>query len=608
MRRIELPAALAFGTAERLHRLGRDPGAGERPAVRRAPVGGAVDPAARGRLAADVRQPDGARAAARAGQRPPRARRRGGSAGGTRRSARPVPPSPSSAPPPWSAAARGRSGVTADGRRDQAARRARRSRCRSTRCSRRWPTRAPAAPRCSSGPCATQDGGRGVDRARLLRAPERARRALRAVAERGRRRAPGARAGRRAPGRRPRGRRPRGRRGGQLRAPRRGLRGLPDAHRRPQVDGCRSGSTRRSATAPTSGWGCPDVATTPSRLAWGCAYLGFDSDRGRSSNAGAGVAGDPRGRAAAGRPVGDVGQPRPGRAPTRTRRSRSTSASRRRSTPSRRQPPARSRQRSSRRSRALVGSPPCPAASVDARRPQASSSVLLSAVAALLPVPVRRAQPGPTTNTLGAVGGTELIRIDGHQTYPDKGHLDLTTVSVLGGPAAAAGPRDRAARLARRLDRRRPRGARSIPRARAPSRPSRRAPTRCASRRRTRRPRRCAASASRSRRTVVVAGPAGRLAVQRASCAGGDVIVSVDGKRGRPAGWRCATAITAHKPGDTVHVRRATATAKRATVTVTTARRPSDGRAMVGVVTRDRRLPVHGQHQAARTSAARAPG
>ena len=56
MRRIELPASLAFGTAERLHRLGRDPGAGERPAVRRAPVGGALDPAARGRLATGVRQ------------------------------------------------------------------------------------------------------------------------------------------------------------------------------------------------------------------------------------------------------------------------------------------------------------------------------------------------------------------------------------------------------------------------------------------------------------------------------------------------------------------------------------------------------------------------
>jgi PDZ domain-containing protein len=61
--------------------------------------------------------------------------------------------------------------------------------------------------------------------------------------------------------------------------------------------------------------------------------------------------------------------------------------------------------------------------------------VLLSAIAALLPVPYVALSPGPTTNTLGSVGGTALIRIEGHRTYPDSGHLNLTTVSVLGGPA-----------------------------------------------------------------------------------------------------------------------------------------------------------------------------
>jgi len=60
--------------------------------------------------------------------------------------------------------------------------------------------------------------------------------------------------------------------------------------------------------------------------------------------------------------------------------------------------------------------------------------VLLSAIAALLPVPYVALSPGPTTNTLGAVGGNELIHIEGHKTYPDSGHLNLTTVSVLGGP------------------------------------------------------------------------------------------------------------------------------------------------------------------------------
>jgi Lon-like protease len=61
--------------------------------------------------------------------------------------------------------------------------------------------------------------------------------------------------------------------------------------------------------------------------------------------------------------------------------------------------------------------------------------VLLSAIAALLPVPYVTLSPGPTTNTLGSVDGTDLIRISGHKTYPDSGHLNLTTVSVLGGPA-----------------------------------------------------------------------------------------------------------------------------------------------------------------------------
>ena len=60
--------------------------------------------------------------------------------------------------------------------------------------------------------------------------------------------------------------------------------------------------------------------------------------------------------------------------------------------------------------------------------------VVLAAVAALLPVPYVALSPGPTTNTLGAVGDTALIRIDGRRTYPTDGHLDLTTVSVLGGP------------------------------------------------------------------------------------------------------------------------------------------------------------------------------
>ena len=65
--------------------------------------------------------------------------------------------------------------------------------------------------------------------------------------------------------------------------------------------------------------------------------------------------------------------------------------------------------------------------------------VLLSAVAALLPVPYVALEAGPVTNTLGAVGSTELIRIDGRRTYPDNGNLDLTTVHVVGGPGSQLG-------------------------------------------------------------------------------------------------------------------------------------------------------------------------
>lgn len=61
--------------------------------------------------------------------------------------------------------------------------------------------------------------------------------------------------------------------------------------------------------------------------------------------------------------------------------------------------------------------------------------VLLSAVAALLPVPYVALNPGPVSDVLGRAGKTELIHIDGRTTYPAEGKLDLTTVSVLGGPA-----------------------------------------------------------------------------------------------------------------------------------------------------------------------------
>jgi Lon-like protease len=56
--------------------------------------------------------------------------------------------------------------------------------------------------------------------------------------------------------------------------------------------------------------------------------------------------------------------------------------------------------------------------------------VVLLAVAALLPVPYVTMNPGPTMNVLGKSDDKEIIAVSGHRTYPTKGDLRLTTVSV----------------------------------------------------------------------------------------------------------------------------------------------------------------------------------
>jgi Lon-like protease len=61
-------------------------------------------------------------------------------------------------------------------------------------------------------------------------------------------------------------------------------------------------------------------------------------------------------------------------------------------------------------------------------------SILLIAVVAILPVPYVVLSQGPALNTLSAPDGKPLIQITGRTTYPTKGGLFLTTVSVLGGP------------------------------------------------------------------------------------------------------------------------------------------------------------------------------
>jgi PDZ domain-containing protein len=55
--------------------------------------------------------------------------------------------------------------------------------------------------------------------------------------------------------------------------------------------------------------------------------------------------------------------------------------------------------------------------------------VVLIVVGMSLHVPYVTFSPGPVTNTLGQVDGQPLIKIDGHQTYPAKGELSLTTVT-----------------------------------------------------------------------------------------------------------------------------------------------------------------------------------
>jgi PDZ domain-containing protein len=65
----------------------------------------------------------------------------------------------------------------------------------------------------------------------------------------------------------------------------------------------------------------------------------------------------------------------------------------------------------------------------------ATVGVLAAILAAALPsVPYVALTPGPTLNTLGTAAGHPLIQIDGHRTYPAPGHLNLVTVSFLGGP------------------------------------------------------------------------------------------------------------------------------------------------------------------------------
>ncbi len=61
-------------------------------------------------------------------------------------------------------------------------------------------------------------------------------------------------------------------------------------------------------------------------------------------------------------------------------------------------------------------------------------ALALGVTALSLPVPYVVESPGPTFNTLGKDNGKPVISVTGHETFPAKGNLDLTTVYVDGGP------------------------------------------------------------------------------------------------------------------------------------------------------------------------------
>jgi Lon-like protease len=71
-----------------------------------------------------------------------------------------------------------------------------------------------------------------------------------------------------------------------------------------------------------------------------------------------------------------------------------------------------------------------------------SATLLVAAVGVLIalgvaeaaPVPFVALTPGPTLNTLGSLSGKPLIQIKNHPTFPARGHLNMVTVSFIGGP------------------------------------------------------------------------------------------------------------------------------------------------------------------------------
>ena len=209
--------------------------------------------------------------------------------------------------------------------------------------------------------------------------------------------------------------------------------------------------------------------------------------------------------------------------------------------------------------------------------------VLLSAIAALLPVPYVALSPGPTTNTLGSVDGTELIHIAGHKTYPDSGHLNLTTVSVLGGPSQRM---DLVTALRGWLD-----GTIAIiPEEQVYPQGQTAKQSEQESNDEMRDSQESATTAALRSLGFSIPTHAAVNAIAAGSPATGklrpnDEIIQVDGKP-ITGGAALRALITAHKAGDPVAfvIERG---GKRSDVTVTTEKAPQGGRTIVGITTRD---------------------
>jgi Lon-like protease len=209
--------------------------------------------------------------------------------------------------------------------------------------------------------------------------------------------------------------------------------------------------------------------------------------------------------------------------------------------------------------------------------------VLLSAVAALLPVPYVALLPGPTTNTLGEVNNQALIRIGGRRTYPDDGHLDLTTVSVAGGPQRRM---DLVTAMRGWLSRR----ISIVPEETIFPKGQTAKQAEVQSNQEMRDSQENATTAALRHLRIPVTTRVTVLSLAPGSAAGGrlrkgDVLVAVDGKT-VDGGASLREVITKHKPGERVRldIERA---GERRDVTLTTKKAPDDGRAIVGISTRD---------------------